>query len=74
MALILIEEVLIGVEEAKDALAQAVMTLDMIVEDLHPRLGNDLKAVLERDFLAPLKIRLEAMEQLLDEVAATADQ
>jgi hypothetical protein len=73
MALILIEEVLIGVEQAKDALAQAVMTLDMIVEDLHPRLGHDLKAVLERDFLSPLQTRLEAMEQLLEEVAATAD-
>lgn len=73
MALVLIEEVLMGMEEAKDALGQAVMTLEMLVEDLHPGLGNDLKTVLEQGFLHPLQARATAMERLLDEVAATAE-
>jgi hypothetical protein len=73
MALVLIEEVLMAMEEAKDALKQAVMTLEMLVEDLHPGLGNDLQTVLEKEFLHPLQVRATAMEQLLDEVAATAE-
>jgi hypothetical protein len=73
MALVLIEEVLMGLEEVKDALEKAVMTLEMLVEDLHPGLGNDLQTVLTKEFLHPLQARTTAMERLLDDVATTAD-
>jgi len=69
MALVLIEEVLIGLEEAKSSLEQAVLTLADMTEDLHPELSHNLKDVLEQDFLRPLQSYAERLDSLLDEIS-----
>lgn len=72
MALVLIEEVLIGLEEAKSSLEQAVLTLTDMTEDLHPALSSNLKDVLEQDFLRPLQSYAERLDSLLDEISTCA--
>ena len=69
MALVLIEEVLMGLEEAKDALEQAVATLSDITDDLHPDLGHDLPGVISQDFLKPLQYHAHMMDTLLEKLA-----
>ena len=69
MALVLMEEVLMGLEEAKDSLEQAVATLADIAEELHPDLGENLKEMLEQDFLHPLQGRAEQLDNLLEQIA-----
>ena len=69
MALVLIEEVLMGLEVAKDSLEQAVITLADMTADLHPDLSHHLKDVLEQDFLRPLQSRAERLDALLDEIS-----
>ena len=48
MAIILIEEVLMGLDEVKASLEQALTTLDVLVEDLSPTLGEALRTELEQ--------------------------
>ena len=48
MAIILIEEVLMGLDEVKVSLEQALTTLDVLVEDLSPTLGETLRTELEQ--------------------------
>jgi chaperonin cofactor prefoldin len=72
MALVLIEEVLVGLEEAKDSLELAVNTLADMTEDLHPDLSSNLKDILEQDFLRPLQSRAERLDSLLDEISTFA--
>ena len=43
MAIILLEEVLMGLDEVKASLEQALTTLDVLVEDLSPLLGERLR-------------------------------
>ncbi len=72
MALVLIEEVLMGLEEAKESLDQAVATLGELAEDVTPELGNNLKDVIETDFLRPLEQRVARLDSLMEEMAAIA--
>ena len=58
-----------GLEEAKDALEHAVVTLADMTEDLHPDLGDNLKEILEQDFLRPLKGRTKRLDNLLEQIA-----
>ena len=74
MALVLIEEVLMGLEEAKDSLEQAVTTLADMTEDLNPDLSDSLKDVLEQDFLQPLQSRAERLDALLDKIATSSPE
>jgi hypothetical protein len=48
MALVLIEEVLVGLDEVKDALDKAVSILNELTEDLHPSLASTLQNALIR--------------------------
>ena len=70
MAIVLLEEVVGGLDEVKDSLAQAVTTLESITEDMSPDMGDNLKDVLERTLLQPLQMRLATLDVLLDEVAS----
>jgi hypothetical protein len=73
MAIILIEEVLMGLEDVKMSLEQALTTLDVLVEDLSPRLGETLRGELEHALRQPLQSRLQALAHLqatLDALAA----
>ena len=70
MAIILIEEVVMGLDNVKDSLAQAVTVLEGLVEDIHPDLGESLREMIERTLLMPLQSRVTVLDKLLDEVAA----
>jgi hypothetical protein len=70
MAIILIEEVLMGLDDVRNSLAQAVTVLEGLVEDIPPTLGENLQEVLEQTLLLPLQARVTVLDKLLDEVAA----
>ena len=70
MAIILIEEVLMGLDDVRDSLAQAVTVLEGLVEDIPPTLGANLQKELEQTLLVPLQSRITILDKLLDEVAA----
>ncbi len=70
MAMVLIEEVLMGLEDVKASLEQAMTTLEALTEDLHSEVGNNLKGRLTRELLSPLQSGLVVLETLLDDVAA----
>jgi len=70
MAIVLIEEVLMGLDDVRDSLAQAVTVLEGLVEDIHPMLGEHLREELEQALLIPLQGRVTVVDKLLDEVAA----
>jgi len=70
MAIVLLEEVLMGLDDVKDSLAQAVTVLEGLVEDIHPGLGENLQETLEQQLLIPLQSRVTAIDKLLEEVAA----
>ncbi len=72
MALVLIEEVLMGLEEAKESLDQAVAILGELAEDITPELGDHLKALIETDFLRPLERRAVQLDSLMADMAAVA--
>ena len=64
MAIILIEEVLMGLDEVKASLEQAMAVLDVLVNDLSPALGEGLRTELEDTLRQPLQDRLEVLERL----------
>jgi len=70
MAIVLIEEVLMGLDDVRDSLAQAVTVLEGLVEDIRPDLGENLRETLEQTLLVPLQSRVTMVDKLLDEVAA----
>src|SRR5215471_2563028 len=72
MAIILIEEVFMGLDDVKASLEQAMTVLDVLVEDLSPALGEGLRAELEHTLRQPLRDRLEALEHLQATVDAMA--
>ena len=72
MAIILIEEVLMGLDEVRVSLEQATAVLDVLVDDLSPELGEALRAELEHVLRQPLQSRLAALEHLQAEVDAMA--
>ena len=71
MAIILLEEVLMGLEEAKTSLDQALLTLTDLIEDLQPDLQSNMNVrhILEQDFVQPLQHRAAQLERLLEELA-----
>jgi hypothetical protein len=73
MAIILMEEVLMGLDEVKGALDQAVTTLEDIIEDMSPDLGEDLQELLEASFLDPLLSRRDALDVLLHRLSESVN-
>ena len=65
MAIVLMEEVLMGLDEVKESLDLAVLTLENILDDLSPSLRHDLHDVLEKEMLQPLQSRRDALDNLL---------
>jgi hypothetical protein len=72
MAIILIEEVLMGLDEVKVSLEQAMTTLEVLIEDMPSHLDLNLKQVLAKEFYRPLQSRVALLDVLLDEVATMA--
>jgi hypothetical protein len=73
MAIELMEEVLMGLDEVKGALDQAVTTLEDIIEDMSPDLGEDLQELLEASFLDPLLSRRDALDVLLHRLSESVN-
>jgi hypothetical protein len=71
MAIVLIEEVWMGLGEVRIALEQAVTILNDIVEDMPPDMGGNLQEVLETSLLQPLQSRLGVLDKLLNDLAAS---
>ena len=69
MAIVLIEEVLMGLDDVRDSLEQAVTVLEALVEDVPATMGENLKEVLAQTLLIPLQSRVVVLDKLLDEVA-----
>jgi len=69
MAIVLIEEVLMGLDDVRDSLGQAVTVLEALVEDVPSTMGENLKEVLEQTLLIPLQSRVVVLDKLLEEVA-----
>ena len=69
MAIVLVEEVLMGLDEVKFSLDQAVTVLEDMTEDIHPDVGDNLQAVLEAERLRPLQSRVTRLETLMEELA-----
>jgi hypothetical protein len=74
MAIVVIEEVLMGLEDTKSSLEQAMTTLEWLVEDLRPEMGNHLRAALEKRLLYPLQSQVALLDTLLEEVATLAEE
>jgi hypothetical protein len=72
MAIFLIEEVLMALDEVKASLEQAMTVLAGLVDDLSPALGEGLRAELEHTLRQPLRDRLEVLEHLQATVDALA--
>jgi hypothetical protein len=69
MAIVLIEEVLMGLDDVRASLGQAVTVLEALVEDVPTTMGENLKEVIEQALLIPLQSRVAVLDKLLDEVA-----
>lgn len=70
MAIILLEEVLMGLDEVKESVDQAVVILENIIEDISPDLRDDLQEVLAEQLLLPLLSRQNVLDNLLVSLAA----
>ena len=70
MAIVLVEEVLLGLDEVKGSIEQALAVVDGIIEELHPDLGAQLEATLTTSLRQPLQSRLSALETLIESLAA----
>ncbi len=73
MAIVLMEEIVMGLDEVKGSLDQAVTTLEDIIEDMSPDLGEDLQEILEMSFLDPLQSRRDALDVLLNRLAESVN-
>ena len=73
MAIVLMEEIVMGLDEVKGSLDQAVMTLEDIIEDMSPALGQDLQLMLEKSILDPLQSRRDALDTILLRLADDID-
>jgi hypothetical protein len=69
MAIVLIEEVIMGLDEVKMSLEQALIVLDDMIEDMHPDLGADLKYSLATSLQNPLQARLHLLHSFLEELS-----
>jgi hypothetical protein len=69
MAIVVLEEMLGGLDEVKEALDQAITVLTDLVEECDPALGPHLPEVLDRTLLQPLTAHRAAVEHLLATLA-----
>jgi hypothetical protein len=64
MAIVLIEEMLVGLDEVKLSLDQAITVLTDLIEDCDPAIVPHLPEMLAQTFLQPLTAYSAAVEQL----------
>jgi len=69
MAIVVIEEMLGGLDEVKEALDRAITVLTDLVEECDPVMVPHLPEVLDRSLLQPLTVHRAAVEHLLATLA-----
>lgn len=69
MAMVLIEEVLCGLDEAKGLLEQALLTLADVVDEMETAVGPELQDVCAQKLLSPLESCLADFETLMEDLA-----
>lgn len=74
MAIILVEEVLMGLDETRDALDHAVVILENMLDDLSPDLREDLHDTFEQQLLQPLQSRRDVIDHLLVTLAEETEE
>jgi hypothetical protein len=74
MAIILLEEVLMGLDETREALDQAVFILESMIDDFSPDLWDDFHDVFERELLLPLQSRRDTIDHLLVTLAEETEE
>lgn len=74
MAIILVEEVLMGLDETREALDHAVVTLESMLDDLSPDLREDFHDTFERELLLPLQSRRDMIDHLLFTLAEETEE
>ncbi len=74
MAIILLEEVLVGLDETREALDQAVVILESMVDDFSPDLWDDFHDIFERELLLPLQSRRDTIDHLLVTLAEETEE
>ncbi len=74
MAVILLEEVLMGLDETREALDQAVFILESMIDDFSPDLWDDFHDVFERELLLPLQSRRDTIDHLLVTLAEETEE
>jgi hypothetical protein len=74
MAIILLEEVLMGLDETREALDHAVVTLENILDDLSPDLQEDFHDTFEQELLKPLQSRRDMIDHLLYTLAEETEE
>jgi hypothetical protein len=64
MAIVVIEEMLAGLDEVKEALDQVITLLTDLCEEADPAMVPHLQEVLDRTLLQPLRTHSTAVEHL----------
>ena len=64
MAIVVVEEILAGLDEVKLAVDQAITILTDLIEDADPAMVPHLPEILEQTFLQPFTAQSAALEQL----------
>ncbi|MCZ6872426.1 MAG: hypothetical protein O7G88_02680, partial [bacterium] len=70
----LLEEVLMGLDETREALDQAVFILESMIDDFSPDLWDDFHDVFERELLLPLQSRRDTIDHLLVTLAEETEE
>ena len=73
MAIVLMEEVIMGLGEVKESLDHAVIILEDIIEDISPNLRDELQGMLEAELLHPLLSRRNVLDNLLVSLVETEE-
>ncbi len=74
MAIVLMEEITMGLGEVKGSLDQAVATLTDILEDLSPALRGHFEELFKISFLSPLQSRQDALNVLLNRLTENEEE
>ena len=74
MAIILLEEVLVGLDETRDALDHAVVILENMLDDFSPDLREDFHDIFEQELLQPLQSRRDLIDHMLVTLAEETEE
>lgn len=74
MAIILVEEILMGLDEVREAVDHAVVILENMIDDLSPDLREDFQDTFEQELLRPLQSRRNMIDHMLVTLAEETEE